>query len=95
MPTSTSGATRVGAGACRIPRIRFPNDKQACAPLRGKHREAAGVYAAALRIAQDAEVRYLFRGVDVNRLNARYWYPDQPHKVVLQHLLERGQYIQA
>ncbi len=58
-------------------------------PLRGKHREAAGIYAAALRIARDAEVRYLFRGVDVNRLNARYRYPDQPHKVVLQHLLER------
>ncbi|PPG55758.1 DUF3800 domain-containing protein [Rathayibacter sp. AY1C5] len=59
------------------------------APLRGKHREAAGIYAAALRIAQEAEVRYLFRGVDVKRLNARYRYPEQPHKVVLQHLLER------
>lgn len=58
-------------------------------PLRGKHREAAGIYASALRIARDVEVRYLFRGVDVNRLNARYRYPDQPHKVVLQHLLER------
>lgn len=59
------------------------------APLRGKHREAAGIYAAALRIARDAEVRYLFRGIDVNRLNARYRYPEQPHKIVLQHLLER------
>ncbi|PPG20931.1 DUF3800 domain-containing protein [Rathayibacter toxicus] len=58
-------------------------------PLRGKHREATGIYAAALRIAQEADVRYLFRGVDVKRLNARYRYPDQPHKVVLQHLLER------
>ncbi|MWV32454.1 DUF3800 domain-containing protein [Rathayibacter iranicus] len=59
------------------------------APLRGKHREAAGIYAAALRVAQEAEVRYLFRGVDVKRLNARYRYPEQPHKIVLQHLLER------
>ncbi len=31
-------------------------------PLRGKHREAAESMRAALRIAQDAEVRYLFRG---------------------------------
>lgn len=59
------------------------------APLRGKHREAAGIYAAALRIAQEAEVRYLFRGVDVKRLNARYRYPEQPHGLVLRHLLER------
>lgn len=28
------------------------------------------------------------RGVDVPRLNARYKYPDPPHRVVLQHILE-------
>ncbi len=57
--------------------------------LRGKHREAAGIYAAALRAAQEAGVSYLFRGVDVQRLNARYAYPRQPHDVAFSHLLER------
>ncbi len=57
--------------------------------LRGKHREAAGIYAAVLRANRDAGVRYIFRGVDVARLNARYSYPDPPHTVVLGHLLER------
>ncbi|QYF73321.1 DUF3800 domain-containing protein [Cryobacterium sp. PAMC25264] len=59
------------------------------APLRGKHREAAGIYIAALRQARAAGISYLFRGVDINRLNARYKYPEQPHSVVLGHLLER------
>ncbi len=58
-------------------------------PLRGKHREAAGIYRAALHVAQDAGVVYLFRGLDINRLNARYSYPDQPHSIVFSHLLER------
>lgn len=58
-------------------------------PLRGRHREAANIYAAALHAAEEAGVRYLFRGVDVQRLNARYRYPDQPHSIVLGHLLER------
>jgi len=57
--------------------------------LRGKHREAAGLYLAALRAAREAGVKYLFRGVDVARLNARYRYPDRPHTIVLGHLLER------
>jgi len=51
-------------------------------PLRGKHREAAGIYPAALTAARDAGVKYVFRGVDIGRLNARYKYPDQPHGVV-------------
>lgn len=57
--------------------------------LRGKHREAAALYESALRIARDAGVKYMLRGVDVARLNARYRYPEHPHKVVLGHLLER------
>lgn len=57
--------------------------------LRGKHREAAGIYSAVLKASRDAGVRYIFRGVDVARLNARYAYPDPPHTVVLGHLLER------
>ncbi|MDX2358926.1 DUF3800 domain-containing protein [Dietzia sp. PP-33] len=59
------------------------------ATLRGKHREAAGLYTAVLRAAQHAGVRYLFEGVDVRRLNARYRYPQQPHTVVFRHLLEQ------
>lgn len=58
-------------------------------PLRGQHRQAAGVYKAALGVARDAGVKYIFRGLDVPRLNARYRYPHPPHQVVLGHLLER------
>jgi hypothetical protein len=58
-------------------------------PLRGKHREAAGIYQAALSAAQQAEVKYVFRGLDIGRLNARYRYPEQPHALVFSHLLER------
>ncbi|MWV59924.1 DUF3800 domain-containing protein [Rathayibacter sp. VKM Ac-2754] len=58
-------------------------------PLRGKHREAADIYAAALAIARSAGVHYLFRGVDVQRLNTRYQLRRKPHGIVLQHLLER------
>lgn len=57
--------------------------------LRGKHREAAGIYRACLLAAKDRGVTFILRGVDVHRLNARYRYPDQPHTVVLSHLLER------
>ncbi|MFB2555310.1 hypothetical protein [Herbiconiux liangxiaofengii] len=57
--------------------------------LRGKHREAAGVYAASLKVARAAGVAYIFRGLDLNRLNARYSYPGQPHGIVFGHLLER------
>lgn len=57
--------------------------------LRGEHREAAGVYAAVLRASRAAGIEYVFRGVDVRRLNARYRYPRPPHTVVLGHLLER------
>lgn len=61
----------------------------AWARFRGRHREAAGVYIAALRASRECGVRYLFRGVDVARLNARYRYPPQPHAVVFEHLLEQ------
>lgn len=57
--------------------------------FRGRHREAAGIYVSALRAVREAGVRYIFRGVDVGRLNARYSYPRPPHAVVLGHLLER------
>lgn len=59
------------------------------AALRGQHREAAAIYRSALSAAADLGVKFLFRGVDVARLNARYSYPHPPHQIVLQHLLER------
>ena len=34
-------------------------------------------------------VVFILRGLDVQRLNARYSYPDQPHELVLGHTLER------
>lgn len=58
-------------------------------PLRGRHREAAGIYAAVLRAQRDAGISYLLRGVDIRRLHARYAYPRRPHDIVLGHLLER------
>ncbi len=57
-------------------------------PLRGRHREAAGVSLAVLRAAADADVRYLFRGVDVPRLRSRAGPSSNAHAVVLRHLLE-------
>lgn len=58
-------------------------------PLRGRHREAEEVIKDALKVTRKAGVQYIFRGLDVQRLNARYRYPSPPHEVVLQHLLER------
>lgn len=57
--------------------------------LRGRHREAAGISIAVLAAAADAGVQYVFRGVDVGRLNARFRYPRTPHAVVFGHLLEQ------
>lgn len=58
-------------------------------PMRGRHREAATIYRRALGAAASLGVEFLFRGVDVARLNARYRYPYPPHEIVLQDLLER------
>lgn len=57
--------------------------------LRSKHREAEGIYKRALKAAADLKISYIFRGVDVTHLNARYKYPKQPHEVVFGHILER------
>lgn len=59
------------------------------APLRKKHREAAGVFEAALRACRTSGIEFILRGLDVERLNARYKYPYQPHSIVFGHLLER------
>ena len=59
------------------------------APLRGKHREAVGIYRATLQALREIRVRYIFRGVDVAALHSRYGSAVDPHGYVLAHLLER------
>lgn len=58
------------------------------ASLRGRHRAATSVYARALELITKAPVAVFIRGVDVIRLNSRYRYPNPPHQIVLQHVLE-------
>lgn len=58
-------------------------------PLRGKHREANYIVKHALTILHEENVKFVFRGIDVKRLNARYKYPYPPHAIALQHTLER------
>lgn len=65
------------------------NGRKDWAPLRGKHREAAAIYAAVLDTAAGCGIRLILRGLDIPRLHARYRYPDQPHNLVLGHTLER------
>lgn len=57
-------------------------------PLRGKHRAAQAIYRAVLEAADSPDLKYVFTGVDVRRLNARYRYPYPPHVVALTLLLE-------
>lgn len=65
------------------------NGRKLWAPLKGKHREAAGIYAAVLDTVFSCGIEFILRGLDIQRLRARYSYPDQPHAIVLGHLLER------
>lgn len=58
-------------------------------PLRGKHREAGNIIKRALTILREEDVKLIFRGIDIARLNARYKYPLPPHALALQHTLER------
>lgn len=57
--------------------------------MRGRHREAAGISLAVLGAAGACGVQYIFRGVDVARLNARFRYPRTPHAVAFGHVLEQ------
>lgn len=41
-------------------------------PLRGKHREAGNIIKRALTILREEDVKLIFRGIDIARLNARY-----------------------
>lgn len=59
------------------------------APLRGAHREVAGILAAILTLAKDSGVCYIARGVDIEALNRRYTFPKHPHSVCLEHVAQR------
>jgi hypothetical protein len=58
-------------------------------PLAPMVRARIGVYNDAFAAIGSSDVKIMIRGVHVPRLNERYVYPDHPHTVVLQHLLER------
>ena len=63
--------------------------KKAWTPLRGKHRSAIAIYRRALQeLAALPTARVFIDGVDVDRLNARYSYPEPPQRVTLRYLLE-------
>ncbi|WP_054012542.1 DUF3800 domain-containing protein [Arthrobacter sp. ERGS1:01] len=58
-------------------------------PIAGKHRAAASVYGKALTAIVDSGAKVFLQGMDVERQNARYSNPHDPHEVVLRHVLER------
>lgn len=57
-------------------------------PVKGKARAAIAIYEYALRRIAELPVRMVIRGLDVERLNARYRYPYPPHRITLAHALE-------
>lgn len=57
--------------------------------LNGNFGARVTIYQRVLHAIQNSGARVYLEGVDVNRLNARYKYPDSPHEIVLRHLLER------
>lgn len=57
-------------------------------PLQGKTRAALAIYGHVLDRLSRLPIKMIIRGVDVNRLNARYRYPYPPHRITLQHALE-------
>lgn len=58
-------------------------------PIRGQHRAATAIYRRALeRIAAVPTGRLFIQGLDIPRLNARYRYPEPPHRIALRHVLE-------
>lgn len=59
------------------------------AAFRGNFGRSVAEYQKVMHAIQNSGARVYLEGVDVNRLNARYKYPDSPHEVSLRHLLER------
>lgn len=58
-------------------------------PLRDNFGACLNIYQKVLHAVRGSGAAIYLEGVDINRLNARYRYPDSPHEVVLRHLLER------
>ncbi|MFD9775034.1 DUF3800 domain-containing protein [[Kitasatospora] papulosa] len=64
--------------------------KKDFAHLASKPRARIGIYAGALQAIADHDVKIILRGVNVTRLERRYGpNHDEPHSIVLTHLLER------
>lgn len=58
--------------------------------MRGRHREVGLIYQQFLDCLDGLdEIVFIYRGVDVARLNARYKYPANPHVLCTTHVLER------
>lgn len=57
--------------------------------LNGNFGACVNIYQKVLHAIQNSGARVYLEGVDVNRLNARYKYPDSPHEVALRRTLER------
>lgn len=57
--------------------------------LNGNFGACVTIYQKVLHAIQNSGAQVYLEGVDVNRLNARYKYPDSPHEIVLRHTLER------
>lgn len=63
--------------------------KKAWKPLRGNPRASLAIYRRALgELVKVPGAKMFIEGVDVTRLNARYSYPEAPHRVTLRYLLE-------
>ncbi|RLP11513.1 DUF3800 domain-containing protein [Propionibacterium australiense] len=58
-------------------------------PLRGRHREVGEIVSTILRHAEQHDIRYFVRGVDIPALKQRYSIPRHPHSVALEHVLQR------
>ena len=58
-------------------------------PLKEMPRARIAIYNDAFEAIGDSGAHIIIRGVDRKRLAARYVYPNHPHVVVLEHLLER------
>lgn len=58
-------------------------------PLKDNFGASVRIYQKVLHAIQNSGARVYLEGVAVNRLNARYRYPDSPHEIALRHLLER------
>lgn len=65
------------------------NGKDDWTHLRGNFGAALSVYRRAMHAIAGVGAEVFIEGVDVQRLNARYRYPDPPYEVVLRHMLER------